>query len=78
MALIVLKRPPVTEKKIEEIEVFALSNVRRKLKHTLHLQMTEDDEVLVCAHGEGWMANAKEQQGYVKVFVCCYVLMSPV
>ena len=40
--------------------------------------MTEDDEVLVCAHGEGWMANAKEQQGYVKVFVCCYVLMSPV
>ena len=45
----------------------SLSNVHRKLKHILHLQMTEDDEVLVCAHGEGWMANAKEQQGYVKV-----------
>ena len=30
VALIVLKRPPVTEKKIEEIEVFALSNVRRQ------------------------------------------------
>ena len=29
--------------------------------------MTEEDEVLVCAQGEGWMANAKEQQGYVKV-----------
>ena len=31
------------------------------------MQMTEEDEVLVCAQGEGWMANAKEQQGYVKV-----------
>jgi len=51
VALIVLKRPPVTEKKIEEIE------------------MTEEDEVLVCAQGEGWMANAKEQQGYVKEYI---------
>ena len=30
--------------------------------------MTEEDDVLVCAQGEGWMSNAKEQQGYVKVF----------
>ena len=29
--------------------------------------MTEEDEVSVCAEGEGWLANAKEQQGYVKV-----------
>ena len=39
------------------------------------MQMTEEDEVLVCAQGEGWMANAKEQQGYVKVLhlICCEV-----
>ena len=30
--------------------------------------MTEEDEVSVCAEGEGWLANAKEQQGLVKVF----------
>ena len=29
--------------------------------------MTDGDEVSVCAEGENWMANAKEQQGYVKV-----------
>ena len=29
--------------------------------------MTEEDEVSVCAEGEGWMASAKEQQGFVKV-----------
>ena len=42
VALIVLKRPPVTEKRIEEIEVFA-HNVYRQ--YNFHLQMTEEDEV---------------------------------
>ena len=64
MALIVLKRPPVTEKKIEEIEVFVHAFY---MQPTVHLQMTEEDEVAVCAEGEGWMASAKEQQGFVKV-----------
>ena len=68
VTLIVLKRPPVTEKKIEEIEVFAPRNVCNMLLLPNQLQMTEEDEVSVCAEGEGWLANAKEQQGLVKVF----------
>ena len=35
--------------------------------HMEGLQMTEEDEVSVCAEGEGWMAGAKEQWGFVKV-----------
>ena len=65
MTLIVLKRPPVTEKKIEEIEVFFYSNFSQAI--ISYLQMTEEDEVSVCAEGQGWMANAKEQRGIVKV-----------
>ena len=64
VALIVLKRPPVTEKKIEEVEVIAHSI---DMQSSVHLQMTEEDEVAVCAEGKGWMASAKEQQGFVKV-----------
>ena len=66
VALIVLKRPPVTEKKIEEIEVLMFVTCLI-CYHMEGLQMTEEDEVSVCAEGEGWMAGAKEQWGFVKV-----------
>ena len=66
VALIVLKRPPVTEKKIEEIEVLIFATCLT-CHHMEGLQMTEEDEVSVCAEGEGWMAGAKEQWGFVKV-----------
>ena len=37
--------------------------------------MTEEDEVSVCAEGEGWMAGAKEQWGFVKVLFCSVELL---